>query len=87
MIKVKSKSKKINRSYRWPKYRRTCCSNNLKNFPFSEVDSINITSGIPRIKEIINYIQKISTPVIYNNLIQEVNVTASGIVNKIGKSL
>ena len=64
----------------WSKYRRTCCSNNLKNFPFCEVVSMNITSGIPRIKKIINNTQKVSTPIIYDKLIQGDDVTASRIV-------
>ena len=41
---------------------------------------MNITLGVPRIKEIINYSQKISTPVIYAKLIQENDVTAAKIV-------
>ena len=52
----------------------------LKTFHFAGVASMNITSGIPRIKEIINYTQKISTPVIYAKLIQEDDVTAARIV-------
>ena len=52
----------------------------LKTFYFSGVASMNITSGIPRIKEIINYTQKISTPSIYAKLVQEDDITAAKIV-------
>ena len=52
----------------------------LKTFHFAGVASMNITLGIPRIKEIINYAQNISTPVIYAKLIQEDNLTAAKIV-------
>ena len=52
----------------------------LKTFHFAGVASMNITSGIPRIKEIINYTQKISTPVIYAKLVQEDDITAAKIV-------
>ncbi|OMO66258.1 hypothetical protein CCACVL1_21234 [Corchorus capsularis] len=47
----------------------------LKTFPFAGVASMNITSGVPRIREIINVAKKISTPIItaelefVNNLI------------------
>ena len=52
----------------------------LKTFHFAGVASMNITLGIPRIKEIINYTQNISTPVIYAKLIQEDDITAAKIV-------
>lgn len=36
----------------------------LKTFHFAGVASMNITQGVPRIKEIINAVKQISTPVI-----------------------
>jgi DNA-directed RNA polymerase III subunit RPC1 len=36
----------------------------LKTFHFAGVASMNITQGVPRIKEIINSVRNISTPVI-----------------------
>ena len=36
----------------------------LKTFHFAGVASMNITLGVPRIKEIINASKKISTPII-----------------------
>ena len=52
----------------------------LKTFHFAGVASMNITLGVPRIREIINYTQNISTPVIYANLVQEDDLTAAKIV-------
>ena len=52
----------------------------LKTFHFAGVASMNITLGVPRIQEIINYSKNISTPVIYAKLIQENDVTAAKIV-------
>lgn len=43
----------------------------LKTFHFAGVASMNITQGVPRIKEIINAVRNISTPVITANLIQD----------------
>merc|ERR1712223_439975 len=40
----------------------------LKTFHFAGVASINITLGVPRIKEIINASKKISTPIVTTNL-------------------
>lgn len=40
----------------------------LKTFHFAGVGSMNITQGVPRIKEIINAAKKISTPVITSKL-------------------
>ena len=40
----------------------------LKTFHFAGVASMNITLGVPRIKEIINASKKISTPIITVNL-------------------
>ena len=36
----------------------------LKTFHFAGVASMNVTLGVPRIKEIINATDKISTPII-----------------------
>lgn len=52
----------------------------LKTFHFAGVASMNITLGVPRIKEIINYNKNISTPIIYAKLIQEDDVTVAKIV-------
>ena len=52
----------------------------LKTFHFAGVASMNITSGIPRIKEIINFTKNISTPVIYAKLVQEDDISAAKIV-------
>ena len=52
----------------------------LKTFHFAGVASMNITLGIPRILEIVNFTQKISTPVIDARLVQEDDITAAKIV-------
>ena len=52
----------------------------LKTFHFAGVASMNITLGVPRIKEIINFTKNISTPVIFAKLVQENDVTAAKIV-------
>jgi DNA-directed RNA polymerase III subunit RPC1 len=41
----------------------------LKTFHFAGVASMNITLGVPRIKEIINAVKDISTPIITANLL------------------
>ncbi|EEF30548.1 DNA-directed RNA polymerase III largest subunit, putative [Ricinus communis] len=51
----------------------------LKTFHFAGVASMNITQGVPRIKEIINGAKKISTPIITAELEQNTNVTAARI--------
>lgn len=43
----------------------------LKTFHFAGVASMNITQGVPRIKEIINASTKISTPVITAPLVSK----------------
>ena len=48
----------------------------LKTFHFAGVASMNITQGVPRIKEIINSTKIISTPVIFAKLINESNLLA-----------
>lgn len=56
----------------------------LKTFHFAGVASMNITLGVPRIKEIINAAKNISTPIITANLDvddkQEVSVSAAVVV-------
>ena len=52
----------------------------LKTFHFAGVASMNVTLGVPRIKEIINASATISTPIITAKLINEVDVTSARIV-------
>lgn len=62
----------------------------LKTFHFAGLASMNITMGVPRIKEIINATAKISTPIIKTPLEESVekNLTAVRIVKgRIGKTI
>jgi len=52
----------------------------LKTFHFAGVASMNITLGVPRIKEIINASKSIATPIITASLFNEKNLTAARIV-------
>ncbi|CAK9872595.1 unnamed protein product [Sphagnum jensenii] len=52
----------------------------LKTFHFAGVASMNITLGVPRIKEIINASKNISTPIITAKLVCENDVKAAQIV-------
>lgn len=52
----------------------------LKTFHFAGVASMNITLGVPRIKEIINATKDISTPIITAKLINEVDPVSARIV-------
>jgi len=52
----------------------------LKTFHFAGVASMNITLGVPRIKEIINASKNISTPIITAKLVCENDVKAARIV-------
>ena len=52
----------------------------LKTFHFAGVASMNVTLGVPRIKEIINATDKISTPIIKAKLKQEDNAISARIV-------
>eukprot|EP00741_Cyanophora_paradoxa_P024408 tig00022075_g23567.t1 len=52
----------------------------LKTFHFAGVASMNVTLGVPRIKEIINASSVISTPIIEAPLVQESSVRAARIV-------
>ena len=60
----------------------------LKTFHFAGVASMNITLGVPRIKEIINASKNISTPIITAKLVNDKNVTSARIVKgRIEKTL
>jgi len=60
----------------------------LKTFHFAGVASMNVTMGVPRIKEIINAATKISTPIITAKLINEVDPISARIVKgRIEKTL
>ncbi|EJU06145.1 subunit of DNA dependent RNA-polymerase [Dacryopinax primogenitus] len=52
----------------------------LKTFHFAGVASMNVTLGVPRIKEIINAAKVISTPIISAKLVERKNETAARIV-------
>ncbi|CAG8437968.1 16808_t:CDS:10 [Acaulospora morrowiae] len=52
----------------------------LKTFHFAGVASMNITLGVPRIKEIINASKTISTPIITCHLVNDTNVKSARIV-------
>jgi len=52
----------------------------LKTFHFAGVASMNITLGVPRIKEVINAAKKISTPIITAPLLAERDLKAARIV-------
>ena len=61
-----------------------CTQMTLKTFHFAGVSAMNITLGVPRIKEIFNQIQKIKAPIISVNLVQPENkLNAIGIFQKI----
>ena len=52
----------------------------LKTFHFAGVASMNVTLGVPRIKEIINATKDISTPIISAKLVNEVDEISARIV-------
>ncbi|PVU95919.1 hypothetical protein BB561_001508 [Smittium simulii] len=52
----------------------------LKTFHFAGVASMNVTLGVPRIKEIINAAKKISTPIITAKLVSSDNLHSARIV-------
>ena len=52
----------------------------LKTFHFAGVASMNVTQGVPRIKEIINASKKISTPIITATLVCDNDIKAARIV-------
>lgn len=60
----------------------------LKTFHFAGVASMNITLGVPRIKEIINATKDISTPIISAKLVNETDAISARIVKgRIEKNL
>lgn len=52
----------------------------LKTFHFAGVASMNVTLGVPRIKEIINASKAISTPIITCRLVASASETSARIV-------
>lgn len=52
----------------------------LKTFHFAGVASMNVTLGVPRIKEIINAAKIINTPIIEAKLVSDKSETAARIV-------
>jgi DNA-directed RNA polymerase III subunit RPC1 len=58
----------------------------LKTFHFAGVASMNITLGVPRIKEIINAAKKISTPIIQARLVEEDPKLAIRVKNQLQKT-
>jgi len=54
----------------------------LKTFHFAGVASMNITLGVPRIKEIINASKNISTPIISADLLNKTNDVKSARIVK-----
>ncbi|KAJ2001668.1 DNA-directed RNA polymerase III subunit C1 (rpo31), partial [Coemansia sp. RSA 2322] len=52
----------------------------LKAFHFAGIASMNVTMGVPRIKEIINASKNISTPVVSCSLVNKLNVSSARIV-------
>jgi DNA-directed RNA polymerase III subunit RPC1 len=52
----------------------------LKTFHFSGISSMNVTLGVPRVKEIINASKLISTPIITAKLEQDDNKIAARVV-------
>jgi len=60
----------------------------LKTFHFAGVASMNVTLGVPRIKEIINATKDISTPIISAKLENEKDLISARIVKgRIEKTL
>ena len=60
----------------------------LKTFHFAGVASMNVTLGVPRIKEIINATKDISTPIIQAKLVNEKDLISARIVKgRIEKTL
>jgi len=59
----------------------------LKTFHFAGVASMNITLGVPRIKEIINAAKAISTPIIEARIVQEEPELAIQVKNKLQRTL
>jgi DNA-directed RNA polymerase III subunit RPC1 len=49
----------------------------FQTFHFSGISSMNVTLGVPRLKEIINAAKQISTPIITGKLVQDDNKLAA----------
>lgn len=58
----------------------------LKTFHFAGVASMNITLGVPRIKEIINAAKNISTPIIQARLVEEDEKLAVNVKNTLQRT-
>lgn len=60
----------------------------LKTFHFAGVASMNVTLGVPRIKEIINATKEISTPIITAKLVNDHDLISARIIKgRIEKTL
>lgn len=55
----------------------------LKTFHFAGVSSMNVTLGVPRLKEIINASKDISTPIITAHLVQDNNKISARVVKAV----
>mmetsp|Transcript_27788 Transcript_27788/g.32419 ORF Transcript_27788/g.32419 Transcript_27788/m.32419 type:complete len:553 (-) Transcript_27788:349-2007(-) len=55
----------------------------LKTFHFAGVSSMNVTLGVPRLKEIINASKSISTPIITAKLVQDNNKIGARVVKAV----
>ncbi len=55
----------------------------LKTFHFAGVSSMNVTLGVPRLKEIINASKQISTPIITAKLVQDNNKIGARVVKAV----
>jgi DNA-directed RNA polymerase III subunit RPC1 len=55
----------------------------LKTFHFAGVSSMNVTLGVPRLKEIINASKNISTPIITAHLVQDDNKIGARVVKAV----
>jgi len=55
----------------------------LKTFHFAGVSSMNVTLGVPRLKEIINASKNISTPIITAQLVQDDNKIGARVVKAV----
>ena len=58
----------------------------LKTFHFAGVASMNITLGVPRIKEIINASKNISTPIITASLVVKTMSRRGGVKGRVEKT-
>ncbi|KAI7834506.1 hypothetical protein BX661DRAFT_195141 [Kickxella alabastrina] len=72
--------KKYQRSRVDPELQSPTTQMTLKAFHFAGIASMNVTMGVPRIKEIINAAKNISTPVVQCKLINDTNISSARIV-------